>query len=72
MIGLGGWWGNGGAGAQQGGGQASNPLAGYAGRMRSAGMGAPLQSPLDRIHRELKKSFDPAGIFNPGRMYPGL
>ncbi|MDH5205846.1 MAG: glycolate oxidase subunit GlcE [Hylemonella sp.] len=29
----------------------------------------PLASPLDRIHRELKKQFDPAGIFNRGRMY---
>lgn len=29
----------------------------------------PLASPLDRIHRELKKRFDPAGIFNRGRMY---
>ncbi|WP_332777617.1 glycolate oxidase subunit GlcE [Polaromonas sp.] len=28
-----------------------------------------LKSPLDRIHRELKKQFDPAGIFNRGRMY---
>ncbi len=36
------------------------------------GVFAPLQSPLDRIHRELKKAFDPAGIFNPGRLYPGL
>ena len=33
---------------------------------------APLQSPLDRIHRQLKSEFDPAGIFNPGRFYPGL
>jgi glycolate oxidase FAD binding subunit len=39
---------------------------------KSAGVFAPLRSPLDRIHRELKKSFDPAGVFNPGRMYPGL
>ena len=39
---------------------------------KSAGVFAPLQSPLDRIHRELKKSFDPQGIFNPGRLYPGL
>lgn len=27
-----------------------------------------LKPPLDRIHRELKRQFDPAGIFNPGRM----
>ena len=44
----------------------------FAARDRSAGVFAPLQSPLDRIHRELKKSFDPSGIFNPGRLYPGL
>jgi glycolate oxidase FAD binding subunit len=41
-------------------------------RDKSPGAFAPLQSPLDRIHRELKKSFDPSGIFNPGRLYPGL
>jgi glycolate oxidase FAD binding subunit len=29
----------------------------------------PLGEPLARIHRELKKQFDPHGIFNPGRMY---
>jgi glycolate oxidase FAD binding subunit len=39
---------------------------------KSPGAFAPLKSPLDRIHRDLKKSFDPSGIFNPGRMYPGL
>ena len=39
---------------------------------KSPGVFAPLQSPLDRIHREVKKSFDPSGIFNPGRLYPGL
>jgi glycolate oxidase FAD binding subunit len=39
---------------------------------KSPGVFAPLKAPLDRIHRELKKSFDPNGVFNPGRMYPGL
>jgi len=39
---------------------------------KSAGVFAPLQAPVDRIHRELKKAFDPAGLFNPGRLYPGL
>jgi len=39
---------------------------------RSGGVFAPLKAPLDRLHRELKKSFDPSGIFNPGRLYPGL
>ena len=33
---------------------------------------APLPAPLDRIHRELKRQFDPAGIFNRGRLYPDL
>jgi glycolate oxidase FAD binding subunit len=32
----------------------------------------PLAAPLDRIHRELKREFDPAGIFNRGRLYPDL
>ena len=27
-----------------------------------------LKPPLDRIHQQLKAEFDPAGIFNPGRM----
>jgi len=39
---------------------------------KAGGVFAPLQSPLDRIHRELKKAFDPAGLYNPGRLYPGL
>jgi glycolate oxidase FAD binding subunit len=39
---------------------------------KSAGVFAPLQSPLDLIHRELKKAFDPSALFNPGRLYPGL
>ncbi|MRD46752.1 glycolate oxidase subunit GlcE [Caenimonas koreensis DSM 17982] len=30
---------------------------------------APLTPPVARIHRELKREFDPAGIFNPGRLY---
>ena len=44
----------------------------YRSRDKSAGVFAPLTSPLDRIHRELKRSFDPHGVFNPGRLYPGL
>jgi glycolate oxidase FAD binding subunit len=39
---------------------------------RSGNVFAPLRAPLDRIHRELKKAFDPAGVLNPGRLYPGL
>ena len=46
-----------------------------AGSDRTAPAGArfaPLPAPLDRIHRELKRQFDPAGIFNRGRLYPGF
>ena len=41
-------------------------------RDKSPGVFAPLKAPLDRIHRELKKAFDPSGVFNAGRLYPGL
>lgn len=37
---------------------------------KSAGAFTPLPAVLMRLHRELKQAFDPAGIFNPGRMYP--
>ncbi len=30
----------------------------------------PLPPALMKLHRNLKKAFDPAGIFNPGRLYP--
>ncbi|KWR91024.1 glycolate oxidase subunit GlcE [Cupriavidus sp. IDO] len=39
---------------------------------KSVGVFTPLSSPLAAIHTRLKASFDPAGIFNPRRMYPGL
>ena len=32
----------------------------------------PLAPALAQIHQRLKREFDPAGIFNPGRMYTGL
>jgi len=38
-------------------------------RDKSAGAFAPLPPLLARLHRDLKRSFDPAGIFNPGRLY---
>ena len=31
-----------------------------------------LASPLDQLHRQIKAAFDPAGIFNPGRLYADL
>jgi glycolate oxidase FAD binding subunit len=39
---------------------------------KSAGVFAPLTPPLLRIHERLKRSFDPHGILNPGRLYRGL
>jgi len=33
---------------------------------------APLAAPIAAIHKRLKAEFDPAGIFNRGRMYPDL
>jgi glycolate oxidase FAD binding subunit len=39
---------------------------------KGAGCFAPLDPVLERVHRALKQAFDPAGIFNPGRLYPGL
>jgi glycolate oxidase FAD binding subunit len=36
---------------------------------RAVGVFTPLSAPLAAIHRRLKAEFDPAGIFNPGRLY---
>ncbi len=44
----------------------------FRGKDKTGGVFAPLKPPLDRIHRELKAAFDPAGIFNPGRLYTGF
>ena len=37
---------------------------------RTGGVFAPLQPALMEVHRRLKQSFDPFGVFNPGRLYP--
>jgi glycolate oxidase FAD binding subunit len=37
---------------------------------KPAGVFAPLPPLLARLHRDLKRSFDPAGVLNPGRLYP--
>jgi glycolate dehydrogenase FAD-binding subunit len=37
---------------------------------KSAGVFHPLPGALMNLHRRLKRTFDPAGILNPGRMYP--
>lgn len=42
----------------------------FRGGDKAAGVFAPLAPALARLHRELKTAFDPAGIFNPGRLYP--
>lgn len=39
-------------------------------RKREAGVFTPLDPVLMRIHKNLKATFDPQGIFNRGRMYP--
>ena len=53
--------------------EAAAQASGHATLFRSARKSVPvfsaLKPPLDRIHRELKKQFDPAGVFNPGRLY---
>src|SRR5438128_3853178 len=42
----------------------------FRGGDKSVGVFQPLDPALTKIHRELKREFDPQGIFNPGRMYP--
>jgi glycolate oxidase FAD binding subunit len=44
----------------------------FRGGERTAGVFQPLAPPLAAIHRRLKAEFDPAGIFNRGRMYLDL
>lgn len=39
---------------------------------RRAGVFTPLSPPIEQIHRRMKSAFDPAGILNPGRLYPNL
>ncbi len=56
------------AAAQQAGGHATL----FRAADKACGAFAPLDPVLARLHRELKKAFDPAGVLNPGRMYPEL
>jgi glycolate oxidase FAD binding subunit len=44
----------------------------FRGADQGAGAFAPLAPVLMRLHRALKGAFDPAGILNPGRLYPEL
>jgi glycolate oxidase FAD binding subunit len=41
----------------------------FRGGDKSVGVFQPLAPAIARIHERLKAGFDPAGIFNPGRMY---
>jgi FAD/FMN-containing dehydrogenase len=41
-------------------------------RDRAGGVFMTPSDAIFRIHRDLKRAFDPAGIFNPGRLYPEL
>jgi glycolate oxidase FAD binding subunit len=56
------------AAAQQAGGHATL----FHGGDKRAGVFHPLAPAVDKIHRNLKQAFDPAGIFNRGRMYADL
>lgn len=51
-------------------------VGGHATLFRAAGREParfhPLPEGLLRLHQRLKRAFDPAGILNPGRQYPGL
>lgn len=38
----------------------------------AVGVFQPLDAVPARIHRDIKRAFDPHGIFNPGRMYPDI
>ena len=44
----------------------------FRGGDKANGVFAPLQAPLLEVHRRLKQSFDPYGVFNPGRLYPAF
>lgn len=56
------------AAAQQAGGHATL----FRGAPCADGAFHPLAPALADIHRRLKQTFDPAGILNPGRLYPGM
>jgi glycolate oxidase FAD binding subunit len=42
----------------------------FKGGDKELGVFQPLALPIEKIHRKLKASFDPNGVFNYGRMYP--
>jgi len=44
----------------------------FRGAERGAEVFTPLAAPLLALHQRIKAAFDPAGVFNPGRMYEDL
>ena len=54
------------------GGSASIFIASNANATGAKNCFSPLQPAIEQIHRRLKTEFDPAGIFNPGRMYADI
>lgn len=42
----------------------------FRGGEREGAVFHPLPAPLMTLHRRMKNAFDPAGLFNPGRLYP--
>ncbi len=44
----------------------------YGSEPEPSGVFQPLDAVQTRLHRSLKSAFDPQGLFNPGRLYPGL
>ena len=55
--------------AGRAGGHATLFIAGYAHKQEALPRFDALKPPLDRVHRELKREFDPSGVFNPQRMH---
>ena len=51
------------------GGNATLFIAASARKIKAVDVFNTLKPPLDRIHRDLKREFDPAGVFNPHRMH---
>jgi glycolate oxidase FAD binding subunit len=55
--------------AKQSGGHATLFIAGCAKKQTAIARFDTLKPPLDRIHRDLKREFDPSGVFNPQRVH---
>ncbi len=60
------------AAAARAGGHATLFRGGQEDVKRRGGVFQPLDAATARIHLDLKRSFDPRGILNPGRLYPDL